>query len=78
MVRSKLLILSDVVRLYGADYYVAEVNTKGLREIIEFDIMRPQEDHQLVLRFEHKTGSVPDTSKPVFWDEKKNQWRYHA
>lgn len=41
MKHSRSVIMGDVVNINGNDYYVAEINTKGNREIMELDIVKP-------------------------------------
>ncbi|QFR55719.1 hypothetical protein JC221_073 [Yersinia phage JC221] len=56
----KSVMMSQVVQINGHDYYVAEINTKGNREILELDIVKPSEGQPLTIEYVHntKTGEV--------------------
>lgn len=47
MIHTISVIMGDVVNINGHDYYVAEINTKGNREILELDIVRPSKGNPL-------------------------------
>ncbi|MEI2422641.1 hypothetical protein V6O07_20355, partial [Arthrospira platensis SPKY2] len=71
----------DVVNINGHDYYVAEINTKGNREILELDIVRPSEGQSLTIEVVHNTNTGEDVVKPVlsrlpvFYCEKSKRWK---
>lgn len=56
----KSVMMSQVVQINGHDYYVAEINTKGNREILELDIVHPSEGQPLTIEYTHntKTGEL--------------------
>lgn len=56
----KSVMMSQVVQINGHDYYVAEINTKGNREILELDIVRPSEGQPMTIEYIHntKTGEL--------------------
>lgn len=70
------VIMSDVVRIAGCDYFVANINTKGDREIIDLDIVRPTEGRALKIVKEYTEASGNDPQSPVFFDAKTNKWRH--
>ena len=55
MIHTISVIMGDVVNINGHDYYVAEINTKGNREILELDIVRPSEGQSLTIEVVHNT-----------------------
>lgn len=81
MKHSRSVIMGDVVNINGNDYYVAEINTKGNREILELDIVKPASGHSLTIEMTHntKTGEdvvTPVLSKlPVFYCDKTKRWK---
>ncbi|AAX78655.1 protein of unknown function [Pseudotevenvirus RB43] len=81
MKHSRSVIMGDVVNINGNDYYVAEINTKGNREIMELDIVKPVPGRSLTIEMTHntKTGEdvvTPVLSKlPVFYCDKTKRWK---
>lgn len=81
MIHTISVIMGDVVNINGHDYYVAEINTKGNREILELDIVRPSEGQSLTIEVVHdtKTGESAITPLlariPVFFCEKIKRWK---
>jgi len=76
MIIARKVIPSDVISIDGADYYVAEIHTKGKREKIDFDIVRPVEGKPLKIVYEYTKSAGNDPTAPVFWDTKTNKWRH--
>lgn len=74
--------MTDVVRINNHDYFVAEINTKGNKEILELDIIRPAEGQSLKIEFTHNTKTGEAATNPVlsnlvvFWDEKSKNWKF--
>lgn len=81
MIQTISVIMGDVVNINGHDYYVAEINTKGNREILELDIVRPSEGQSLTIEVVHNTNTGEDVVKPVlsrlpvFYCEKSKRWK---
>ncbi|URP86149.1 hypothetical protein ECF1_0199 [Enterobacter phage EC-F1] len=81
MIHTISVIMGDVVNINGHDYYVAEINTKGNREILELDIVRPSEGQSLTIEVVHNTNTGEDVVKPVlsrlpvFYCEKSKRWK---
>ncbi|UIW11495.1 MAG: hypothetical protein [Enterobacter phage ENC7] len=81
MIHTISVIMGDVVNINGHDYYVAEINTKGNREIMELDIVRPSEGQSLTIEVVHNTNTGEDVTKPVlarlpvFFCEKSKRWK---
>lgn len=81
MIHTISVIMGDVVNINGHDYYVAEINTKGNREILELDIVRPSEGQSLTIEVVHNTNTGEDVVKPVlarlpvFYCKKTKRWK---
>jgi hypothetical protein len=56
----KSVMMSQVVNVDGCDYYIAEINTKGNKEILELDIIKPVEGKPITIEciFDTKTGEI--------------------
>lgn len=81
MKHTRSILMGDVVDINGHDYYVAEINTKGNREILELDIVKPASGQSLTVELTHNTKTGEDVVTPVlsklplFYCEKKNCWK---
>lgn len=81
MKHARSVLMGDVININGNDYYVAEINTKGNREILELDIVKSAMGKSLTIELVHntKTGenvTTPVLSKlPVFYCETKKCWK---
>lgn len=82
MKRLRTVRMTDVVRVNNHDYFVAEINTKGNKEILELDIIRPSEGQSLKIEIIHNTKTGESVTNPVlpnltvFWDDKSKNWKF--
>lgn len=81
MKRPRTLIMGDIIDINGHGYYVAEINTKGNREILELDIVKSSEGQSLTIEIVHNTKTGEDVAQPllaripVFFCEQKQCWK---
>lgn len=81
MKRCKTLMLSDIICINGHDYFVSEMNTKGTREILELDRVRPAKGEQLTVEYIHDTKSGKNIVDPIlaklklFFCPQTNKWK---
>lgn len=75
------LMMSDVVEIGGEDYFVAEINTKGKREFIDFSLVKPgvatdENPKNLCFQFNRNNGILSGKySENVMFCETRNEWR---
>lgn len=73
---------SDIIEVNGEDYFVAEINTKGTREILELDLVKPGlecDENPLRVSFEYERKSRTMKSNidypAVAFCPEKDKWR---
>lgn len=73
---------SDIIEVNGEDYFVAEINTKGTREILELDLVKPSLESvenplHVSFEYERKNGTMKSNiSYPsVSFCPVKSKWK---
>ena len=69
------LIMSDIVIVNNEEYYVADMNTKGTREILDLECVKGGENRFIVITYNRSSKETLGLSVPVHYCEKTNCWR---